>query len=586
MDDDVSSPVPSDAPARPRDELEEVRELLFGREKGRIERIQERLENPELHARDVGRVLPQAIRLCGSEGDQLARALTPTVESALQESVRRQPSILTNAIFPIIGPAIRRATAEAFGRLMQAVNQALEHSLSVRGLRWRFEAWRTGRSYAEILLVHTLIYRVEQVFLIQRPSGLLLQHVALPDVPARDSDVVSGMLTAIHDFVVDSFRVGPEETLHMLQVGGLSVWIESGPRASIAAVIRGLAPVELRQVLQQSLEQIHRDCGERLGADPVAEEAFADLAPILGDCLRGQFNRPASRSRGRLWVVAVLILGLLAIWLFGVVRDQRRWNAYLRRLATEDGLVVVSSGREDGRWRVTGWRDPLAVDPLRVLSEFELTTNQVRGRWEPYQAVSAPFVLRRARAALRPPAGVVLSFEDGVLRAEGVAPGSWAEGVRARAEGLAGVTEFETSRLFDEAQARLSASLRRVEETVLRFGETTRLVPGQDAVVGGLVAELKSLGEAANGAGRRVRLEVVGHTDRTGTPEFNQKLSRQRAEETRALLEARGIPPAWLVVSGVGATEPLRPGMAAGDEPLNRRVTFRVRLGAAGSPPP
>jgi len=38
----------------------------------------------------------------------------------------------------------------------------------------------------------TLRYRVEQVFLIHRETGVLLEYVAIRGAPAADSDMVSG----------------------------------------------------------------------------------------------------------------------------------------------------------------------------------------------------------------------------------------------------------------------------------------------------------------------------------------------------------------------------------------------------------
>ena len=88
--------------------------------------------------------------------------------------------------------------------------------------------------------------RVEQVLLIHRPTGLKLEHCFAPTVAYQDPEMVSGMLTAIQDFVRDSFSAPPGETLDSLRVGDLEVWVEQGPHATIAAVIRGHAPASLR----------------------------------------------------------------------------------------------------------------------------------------------------------------------------------------------------------------------------------------------------------------------------------------------------------------------------------------------------
>lgn len=588
MPEDESKPAHPEPSPPKADEFEMMRDLLFGREKSQISELQERLENPELRAQDVSRVLPEAVKACAADGDRLARALTPSVETALQESVRRQPSILTNAIFPIIGPAIRKATTDAISRLVQSVNHALEHSLSWRGLTWRIEALRTGKSYAEIVLSRTLIYRVEQVFLIQRSTGLLLHHVAPPDVTPQNADVVSAMLSAIHDFVTDSFTVHPGEGLHTLQVGGLSVWVETGPHAILAAVIQGQAPNGLRQVLQSALERIHRQCAATLSSTVAATTAYAETSPILSECLLGQGAQPPPQSFRAFWLATTAVLLAVGFWAFLVIRDNFRWDGYLRRLASTEGIVVTTSSKYGGQFHLVGWRDPYAIDPASLLDEFHLATNQIVAHWEPYQGMTPALVLRRAQRLLQPPEGVLLRFDSGVLRAEGVAPGPWVADARTRAESIPGVESFDASRIFDQAQAQLSASIQRVEATVLFFGETTRLTPGQEAILARLVGDLKSLQDAAQRAGRRFQIRILGHTDRTGTLEYNLKLSQQRADETRNLLEAQGVPSERLLTQGLGTSEPVRPNLTPAEEIQNRRVSFRVVLetrSPAGSHP-
>ena len=135
---------------------------------------------------------------------------------------------------------------------------------SAQGLKWRLEAWRTGKSFGEVVLLNTLLYRVEQVFLIHRETGLLLQHVVAGTSSIQDADMVSGMLTAIQDFVHDSFSSQQSDTLETLQVGGLTVWIEQGPRAILAGVKRRKRPQELRTTFHETLERIHLEFSREL----------------------------------------------------------------------------------------------------------------------------------------------------------------------------------------------------------------------------------------------------------------------------------------------------------------------------------
>lgn len=68
--------------------------------------------------------------------------------------------------------------------------------------------------------------------------------------------------------------------------------------------------------------------------------------------------------------------------------------------------------------------------------------------------------------------------------------------------------------------------------------------------------------------------EVAGHTDKTGTAAYNQKLSFERAEATRAyLMSKHGIVAERLVARGYGAERPA--DAARPDAAINRRVEIR-----------
>ena len=71
-------------------------------------------------------------------------------------------------------------------------------------------------------------------------------------------------------------------------------------------------------------------------------------------------------------------------------------------------------------------------------------------------------------------------------------------------------------------------------------------------------------------------ISVIGHTDRVGSQEANDLLSRQRAESVGALLQAAGIQ-AQMRFSGRGEREPLKPTADEVAEALNRRVEINLR---------
>lgn len=143
------------------DEFTLVRHLLLDSEQTKLSELQERWDNPRLHAQSLSRVLPEAIILRSLQDKVLAKALVPTIEEAIRLSVKKDFKVLANALFPVIGPAIRKAIGSALSAMTQSLDQTLTHSLSPESFKWRLEARQTGKSFAEVVLLRTLLYRVE-----------------------------------------------------------------------------------------------------------------------------------------------------------------------------------------------------------------------------------------------------------------------------------------------------------------------------------------------------------------------------------------------------------------------------------------
>jgi hypothetical protein len=105
---------------------------------------------------------------------------------------------------------------------------------------------------------------VEDVFLITN-SGLLLRHIGKEVKPDMDNDILSSMLTAVNEFVKDSFQTSKEDgDLDELQYGSLRVILAYGKHVYIAAVVRGQESMELRPEMKYALKQINRKFGRIL----------------------------------------------------------------------------------------------------------------------------------------------------------------------------------------------------------------------------------------------------------------------------------------------------------------------------------
>ena len=565
--------------------FEELRHLILAPEQKALARLRERLENPESRTSDLSAVLPEAIHLRRQDGGEgaLGEALRPTVESALRESVRKDPGTLADALFPVMGPAIRRSILQTLRSFFDSFNEAMDQSLSLRGLQWRLQALRTGRPFSEIVLLHSLVFRVEQVFLIHKKTGLPLAHAVAPAVAMQDPSLVSGMLSALQDFVRDSFHAPKGQGFEKLNVGELEVWVENGPYAILAAVIRGIPPPDYRVRMAETLESIHRKFAPQMERFQGETGPFAPAADELSHCLEFQYKeKQSSKPKSYVVILAIALFLVLAGWLFYRGWQDRRWEQFVETLREQPGLVVTSFGRQNGRYVFRGLRDPLSADPQSLLSAAALDARRAEFHWAGYYALDDSLVQKRAAVILQPPPGVQLAVSAGVLRLEGQAPTAWAANVRGRGAMIPGIREVDTSQLTDTDQAEFSRLKSAIEAAVVRFpvGSATLSSAEADAL-GTIASQVNSLLEKAQELRKNIVLEIVGHSDSTGVETTNRPLSQSRAERVLWQLTRDGTPKTVLRTRGVADREPLRKEENEEARQYNRSVTFRV--GAAGA---
>ncbi|HEY8537955.1 MAG TPA: OmpA family protein, partial [Steroidobacteraceae bacterium] len=97
---------------------------------------------------------------------------------------------------------------------------------------------------------------------------------------------------------------------------------------------------------------------------------------------------------------------------------------------------------------------------------------------------------------------------------------------------------------------------------------SARLTPSSREVLDAVAADLKKY--------PRLRIELQGHTDSTGSDSYNLDLSQRRAEAVRDYLIEQGVSPQQLTAKGYGETEPIADNSTAAGRAANRRVVMRV----------
>ena len=69
---------------------------------------------------------------------------------------------------------------------------------------------------------------------------------------------------------------------------------------------------------------------------------------------------------------------------------------------------------------------------------------------------------------------------------------------------------------------------------------------------------------------------VSGHTDSTGSADYNLKLSRERAGSVAAYLQGQGVTQSRFEVMGLGSSNPIASNSTVDGRALNRRVEIKI----------
>ena len=514
-------------PANPGDSnssLEELRKLLVGAELDQLaalgERhaaLRDRIDDPAKRSMDLAEALPAAIR--AAKAKPLREALEPVFEKAFSSSVRKNPRELADAIYPIIGPAIRTSIAASIRDFAEALNQIVEKSVSLRSIQWRVESIITGKPFSEILMARSLLYSVEQMFLIHRKSGLLLLHVAANGSVLKDADMISGMLTAIQDFLSDSFTDGGQE-LETIDAGRFKLWLTYSSKVLLVGAVSGSAPIELRQVFRKSLDRLEELLGTEINSFKQDDlSVFEPGRPVLQTCLLGQ-SAPAKTKKTKLWpyvaVMAVAVILLLAVVGYRIV-VQRRCNLYLESLRQRPGIVVTDIQRDGLSYVVSGLKDPQAEDPAKTLAAEHMNDKRVRFIWQPYLSLNTTFARQRE----------------------------------------------------------ISVAIERIQRQIVRFdNNSSKLAMSESERLEDLADAINRVLRTTSGA----KITITGHADETGSAATNEKLSTERAANVGDALVAQGVPASSIATVGVGNSMPLRAGKSEWDRATNRGVSVQVRL--------
>ncbi|MBL4664005.1 MAG: cell envelope biogenesis protein OmpA [Flavobacteriaceae bacterium] len=222
------------------DKLQLLREILLVDDREiasavnqRLDLITETIEQREKLSKKVDPIIKERLDQFITE---IPDTLGPTITKALQQQIENSKDQVVEALYPIMGKMIKRYVQNEIKKLSETINKKINNTFSMSSIKRKIKSRFTGVKESDLLLIEADPPLINEIFVIQKGSGILLGN--LSETETLDKDMVSGMLTAIKSFVEDAFS-GGAQNLEAIEYELYTIHIQNFFSYYIAVVVSG-----------------------------------------------------------------------------------------------------------------------------------------------------------------------------------------------------------------------------------------------------------------------------------------------------------------------------------------------------------
>lgn len=183
---------------------------------------------------------------------EIPQRLGPTITETLKIQIRESRDEVVEALYPIMGRMIKKYVQREIQVLAEAIDRKMAQAFSLEGWIRRIKSWFGGVSEKEMMLQELAEPRIEEIFLIQKDSGILMGSYSRQKT--MDQDMISGMLTAIKSFVEDAFQAGRQD-LELIEYDLYKIHIQNFHGFYVAVVLSGSMTSSFRSELEDRIVQ-------------------------------------------------------------------------------------------------------------------------------------------------------------------------------------------------------------------------------------------------------------------------------------------------------------------------------------------
>lgn len=233
--------------------LEKLRTILLKQDRKDIHAIKETLNTPSELKKKVDPIFEENIELLKERfPEEFGAIINQQIEVKLEESKEQ----LLNVIYPVLGQMISKFINYQFQQLKDRIDEQVQNTFSSKGIIGQIKSRLFGLRSSDMVLSDLDKPQIQEVYVIQRDSGLLIGKYSKTD--STDEDMVAGMLTAIKSFAEDAFNQENQE-LDLIQYGSYKIWIQSFYKYYVAIALTGSLSAGERDDLNEHILEFAKE---------------------------------------------------------------------------------------------------------------------------------------------------------------------------------------------------------------------------------------------------------------------------------------------------------------------------------------
>ena len=174
------------------------------------------------------------------------------LKASVQNELKNSQEEVINALYPIIGKLIKKYIRSEIEMLTEQIDKQINNTFSFDLWVRRIKAYFSGTDSSSIILSELTKPKLEEVFLIQNASGLLIGHASKKE--HGDKDVVAGMLIAIKAFVEDAFSK-QHESLATIEYESFILMVQNYRTMTIAFAVSGVVNADYKSKMQEQADE-------------------------------------------------------------------------------------------------------------------------------------------------------------------------------------------------------------------------------------------------------------------------------------------------------------------------------------------